>query len=345
VRVFSIPVLEQGRVIGAIQMPYPLTEVYRAVDGLRQTLLLLSPFALLIAGIGGYMMTGRALQAVQGITFAARRIGADALHQRLPVQGEDELGQLAGTFNAMLSRIEEGFNTKQNLIVQLNRLIEQQRRFTADAAHELRTPLTAIKINAEITLSHEATAAEYRLALQEINSTSTTLARLVDDLLLLARSDSGQLVRNLIDLPLQEPIQIAMAHVRRPDRAPITLQMGEEPIVVQACQDELTRLFTNLLENAARHTPADGKIVVTLKRAGGMAMVTVQDTGTGVAPEHLAHLGERFYRIDSARNREAGGSGLGLSICKSIVEAHRGTLTFASKLGEGTRVTVSLPLL
>lgn len=117
----------------------------------------------------------------------------------------------------------------------------------------------------------------------------------------------------------------------------------DETLSVRGDFDELTRLFSNLLDNAARHTPAEGEIVVTACRDGNSVVVTVADTGIGIAPEHLAHLGERFYRVDDARARTAGGTGLGLSICRGIVEAYGGTLTFASELGIGTAVTVVLP--
>src|SRR5439155_5332186 len=130
---------------GVVQFPYALAEVNRAVAGLNRTLLLLAPLALLCAGLGGSLLTGRALRPVERITLAAERIGADALHERLPVQGNDEFTRLAATFNGILARLEGAFTTQQDLIARLRVLVEQQRRFTADASHELRTPLTAIK--------------------------------------------------------------------------------------------------------------------------------------------------------------------------------------------------------
>jgi signal transduction histidine kinase len=342
-RVLSLPVPPRGPVLGVLQVPYSLAELHRAIAGLNRTLLLLAPLALLCAGVGGSLLTGRALRPVQQIAHAAQRIGADALHERLPAHGDDEFARLAATFNRMLARLEEAFATQQQLIARLRTLVEQQRRFTADASHELRTPLTAIKANASLTLSGDTRPEEWRRSMEEINTAASAMARLVDDLLLLARSDSGQLARDPIELPLRELVVQAIARVRAPDRAPITLGVEDEALTVHGCEDELTRLFSNLLENAARHTPADGTITVTARREADSVLIDVADSGCGIAPEHLPHLGERFYRVDTARARADGGSGLGLSICRGIAEAHGGEISFRSTPGAGTTARVTLP--
>lgn len=344
VRLISVPFPQSGEVQGVVQVPYALGDVNRAVTGLTATLLLLSPIALVLAAIGGFLLTGRALRPVQQITLAAERIGADALDRRLPTEGDDEFTLLASTFNAMLARLEEAFGTKEKLIIRLSELIDQQRRFTADASHELRTPLTAIKANASLSLSSETDVDELRQAVREIDASATTMARLVEDLLLLARSDAGQLARNPIEIAIQEPVAQAIARVRLPERAPIVLNAPDDPLTVRGDEDELTRLFANLLDNALRHTPADGSITVTISNGPDAALVEIVDTGSGISPEHLQHLGERFYRVDEARARAHGGTGLGLSICRSIVEAHGGAMEFESEIGKGTTVRVVLPL-
>ena len=170
------------------------------------------------------------------------------------------------------------------------------------------------------------------------------MSQLVQDLLLLARSDGGQLGGGRIDLPMREVLELALARIARDAVTPkVRLALPEEDLRVIGNETELVRLFRNLLDNAIRHTPPDGTITVDARRSGSHAVVTVADTGVGIAPEHLPHLGERFYRIDDARSRPTGGTGLGLSICRGIVEAHGGTITFQSRVGEGTAVRVTLP--
>ncbi len=135
----------------------------------------------------------------------------------------------------------------------------------------------------------------------------------------------------------------AIGRVSHRPGAPIRLTPGAEALCVEANEGELIRLFVNLLENAQRYTPPEGSITVSARREGDRLVVTVADTGVGIAPEHLPHLGERFYRADASRARSDGGTGLGLSICRSIAEAHGGWLTIESTVGVGTTVTVSLP--
>ncbi|HLV81250.1 MAG TPA: HAMP domain-containing sensor histidine kinase [Chthonomonadaceae bacterium] len=337
VRALSRPFPVAGPVQGVVQAGYGLTEVYRALAGLNTALLTLIPVGLLCAGVAGTALTDRILRRVRAMSQAAERLSARDLSARLPVLGRDEFAGLAETFNSLLGRLEAAFRQQE-------RLIAQQRRFTADASHELKTPLTVIKGNASMALRGRPSEEAFRQSLQEIDRAADTMARLVQDLLLLARSDEGQLGKDRIELLVQEVLERAIANVANCRHAPITLQIeGESPRVV-GNEAELTRLFSNLLDNAARYTPPDGKITVTARRESGQAIVTIADTGIGIALEHLPHLGERFYRVDPSRTHQDGGTGLGLSICKSIVEAHGGTLSFASAPGAGTVVTVMLPV-
>ena len=173
------------------------------------------------------------------------------------------------------------------------------------------------------------------------------MSRLVRDLLLLARSDAGQLGRNRIELFVREVLERAVAGIRvaHPDRD-IRLDIADESLTLVGNEEELVRLFTNVLDNAVRYTPSSGSIrVAAFAAPGNQIHIRVADTGIGIAPEHLPHLGERFYRVDPARTRSDGGTGLGLSICRGIVEAHGGMLTIASVPGEGTSVTVLLSCL
>jgi signal transduction histidine kinase len=327
---------EQRRINGVLQAARPLTEVEWAIGQLTRTLLTFIPFGLLVAGAGGAFLTSRALRPVRHITQAASRIEAQDLSQRLPVAGGDEFAHLAATFNGLLGRLERAF--------------EQQRRFTADASHELRTPLAAIKVHTSLALRGERTPAQYRQTLQTVDRATDTATRIVQDLLLLARSDTQRLDLNLVPTPLPDVLLRAVQSVETALPAPnclpappVAVTLSQPALRVCGDAHHLVRLFTNLLENAVRHTPPDGRVQITASACGGQVTVDVEDTGEGIAPEDLPHVCERFFRADDSRTRASGGTGLGLAICKSIVEAHGGRLTLESEVGKGTRARVILP--
>jgi signal transduction histidine kinase len=302
-RILSIPIERRGRVEEVIQLAYPLDGVLAEIDALTSTLLALVPFGLLAAGLGGAFLTGRALRPVREIAGTAARLGASDLSERLRVSGRDEFSELSTSINAMLARLEEAF--------------DRQRRFTADASHELRTPLSIIKANTSLALEHPWTEERYREFLAAIDTAAGRQGRIVEELLFLARADAGALARDVGPVCLIEALEeaaeagalwaIAAGAQRAPPR--IRLEAIDPALVVSGSGSELTRLFTNLLENAVRHLP---------------------------------HLGERFYRVDAARS--AGTGGTGLAICRSITEAHGGRMTIESKAGEGTAVRIRLLL-
>ncbi|HEY3268681.1 MAG TPA: ATP-binding protein [Armatimonadota bacterium] len=343
IRVITWPLPPDMAPARVVQIPYPLAEVNRVLDGLNGALLLLAPLALLFAGAVGTLVTGRALGPVRRITRTAGAISAQDLSQRLPVTGHDEFADLAVTINGMLGRLELSFSEQDRLVERLRRLVEQQRRFTADASHELRTPLTVIQANASLALGSPASAEEWRQSAEEIDRAAHAAGRLVEDLLLLARADADQLARSRSDLPVRELVKQA-ADMAAGAGGPSICMDGVDPgLCVYGNEYELVRLFANLLRNAVRYTPKDGAVTVSAIADGPNVAISVADTGPGIAAEHLPHLGERFYRVDPARSRRDGGVGLGLSIAKGIAEAHGGALAFASSLGHGTTVTVKLP--
>lgn len=336
-RVYTLPISREGERIGVMQLAFPLTEVSVLQRGLTLILLLLAPLALLAAGLGGMFLTDRMLRPIREITRTADALNAEDLSLRLPVTGGDEFAHLATTMNRMLARLQGAFT-------RLEDAVEQERRFTSDASHELRTPLTAIKANTTLALRGERTPEQYRTALQAADRAADMMNRMVQDLLLLARSDSGQLaitprMRAPEDL-FREAIEMlgeseGLARVRIADIDP-KLRLWGDP-------HHLTRLLVNLLENALRHLTPTGEITMGAHMVGTATVLTVTDTGEGIAPEHLPHITERFYRVDTSRARQHGGTGLGLAICQSIVDAHHGTMTISSTPGTGTTVTISLP--
>ena len=336
-RVFTMPLQRDGQRIGVVQIAHPLTDVYVLQRGLTLIVLLLAPLALLAAGLGGLFLTGRMMRPLREITRTADDLNAEDLSCRLPVSGDDEFAHLANTINRMLARLQGAFT-------RLEDAVEQERRFTSDASHELRTPLTAIKANTSLALRGERTPEQYRTALQAADRAADMMNRMVQDLLLLARSDSGQLAITPQTIEpgelFREAIKLVgvtegQATVRVADLDP-ALRLWGDP-------HHLARLLVNLLENALRHTPATGVVTLDAHALGVGAALTVSDTGEGISPEHLTHITERFYRVDTARARKHGGTGLGLAICQSIVDAHQGRMEFRSTLGVGTTVTVTLP--
>jgi two-component system OmpR family sensor kinase len=284
----------------------------------------------LCAGLG-WFLAAKAMQPVDRMTRAAHAIGSAAdLSQRVPVPEErDEIGRLALTFNEMLSRLQQAFST--------------QRQFLADASHELRSPLTAIRANVEtLRRGGETDPVERDETLRVVEREVGRMGRLVDDLLSLARADAGQEpVRTRLSL---DALLLEVYHQQRPLAGRVRLTLGEfEPVEIDGDPDRLKQLLLNLVDNALRHTPAGGTVTLDLIHRDSEAVVRVRDTGPGISPEHLPHIFERFYRIDSARTREAGGTGLGLAISREIAEAHGGRIEVESTIGTGTTFTVVLP--
>ena len=317
-----------------IQMARPLADLEWSINRLTRTLLLLIAPFLVFAGLGGAFLASRVLRPVRAMARAAGAIEGQNLSGRLPVSGGDEFADLARTFNGLLGRIDEAF--------------ARQKRFTGDASHELRTPLAVICAHTSLVLgsSAERTPEQYRKTLTAVDKAAQSATRLVQDLLLLARADTDRLEisKELVLLAplLRDAVQAVQMASAGPAAAieiaagPALMAWGDAPY--------LTRLVTNLVENAVRHTPQNGNIKVTAQEKNNALHLSVEDTGEGIAPEHLPHLGERFYRADDSRNRASGGSGLGLALCKNIAEAHGGTLAIESGIGVGTCVTVVLPL-
>ena len=334
VRLLTRSIKVPGQVPVVIQATFPLAEMERATHSLDITLLTIIPLVVALAGGGGAFLTARALSPVRQIARTADTIGAKDLSMRLPVAADDEFAQLSRTFNAMLSRLESSF--------------QQQRRFTSDASHELKSPLTIIKANTSLALRTDRDPEEYDKRLQAIDRAANHMRILVDDLLLLARSDEANIAVERVPVELRSLALEAVELVHQPGSISIALldpvSSEKTTAFTSGTRNELLRVLKNLLENAVQHTPAEGSVTLSVTTSGNRGIVEVSDTGEGIPAEHIPHLCERFYRVDTSRARTRGGSGLGLAICKSIVEAHGGQIHFQSTPGVGTRVTVSLPL-
>ena len=296
---------------------------------LDRVLLMLLPVGLLAAGAGGALLTAQSLRPVQRITAAAERIQAENLSERLPVLGRDEYADLSVTLNAMLGRLQSAF--------------EEQRRFTSDASHELKTPLTAIKAKTSVALTRPRSAEAYRETVSAVDSMADQMTALVQSLLQLAQADAGRVGRDRCRVTVRDIIEMGMDLTPPRDGPAILVDIPEPSPAVCGSPSELARVISNLAENARRHTPPAGRVLISASERPGQVEIVVSDTGEGIAPEHLPHLGERFYRVDTVRGRADGGTGLGLAICKSIVDAHGGQMWVESRVGSGTAVHVQLP--
>ncbi len=312
----------------------PLDATEASLRRVRLLLLWSTPVVLLMASLGGYWISRRALAPVDEITRAARSIGIQNLSERLAVPATgDEIERLSATWNDMLARLEAA--------------VKRLSQFTADASHELRTPIALIRTTAELTLRRERSAETYREALRQVMAESERTARMVEDLLLLARADAG-----LPSLPL-ERMELAplvrdvcqqgqiLAEARQ---LQISTVAPDDPVYVEANDPALRRMLLLLLDNAVKYTPAGGRITLSVDRDSEGTTVAVRDTGIGIPNTALPHVFERFYRVDESRSRDAGGTGLGLSIAKWIAERHHASLEAESVVGQGSVFRIRFPL-
>ncbi|MHB8635600.1 MAG: sensor histidine kinase [Fimbriimonadaceae bacterium] len=344
VRLYTRPQFQGGRVAAVIQVPYDTSDILRSLANLRMVLLtLVIPLGVLLGGLAGMFLVGSLIRPLREMRFKAEAMSANNLSDRLPVSGEDEFAGLAVTLNAMLGRLEAAFEQEQATLRQLEASIEQQRRFTADASHELKTPLAVIKANAGLVLHMEGSKADYRESVQSIDDAATRMNRLVADLLVLARADAGRLKQAFSRCSLGAIVSDAIRQLPESDGR-IEASIPPDDVVVEGSAEELTRVFVNLIDNALRHSPSGSPVQVDVARRDNLASVSVKDAGPGIAPEHLEHLFDRFYRVDESRTSQAGGTGLGLAICKGVVQAHGGQISVSSMVGLGTTFTVLLPI-
>ena len=333
-RFLSRPVEIRGQRY-TVQVAAPMGELLEATRRFQLALWVVIPGVLLVACAGGYWMSRRALAPVERIIDDTDAIGARNLERRLQVpQTRDELERLSRTINSMLDRLEAAF-----------RRITQ---FTADASHELRTPTALVRTTAELALRKKRAPAEYEQALQQILSESERTTVLIDNLLTLARADSGREGLKLESVDLSAAMEEPVAAARKLAEArglSFEARLPEGPCPVIGDAAALRRLAMLLIDNAMKYTPAPGSVGVAVENRGGSAVLEVRDSGIGISPEDLPHIFERFYRADKARSREAGGAGLGLSIAQWIAIAHNGRIEVASAPEGGTTFRVSIPVI
>ena len=334
VRVLYAPLNVNGTVRAVVQVGESLRPMERTLARTKRLLLLAGMVALAGGLVGGWLVTRQALKPVGRLTNAVARIAATGkFDQRAPAgTANDEVGRLAATFNALLERITQ--------------LVDRQRALVADTSHELRNPLMVARGNLEL-LAHDLPADARRLAARDAIEEVDRMTRLVADLLFLADADTDKSIAHeaidLDDIMSEAYLDAVRISVREDGMREVKLERNDE-VTVRGDAERLRQLIRNLVENAIRYTPADGTVSLALRRHGPVAEITVADTGIGIAPEHLPHIFERFYRVDRGRSRALGGTGLGLSIVRQVAEAHGGQVRVRSVPGEGTTFTVALPV-
>jgi two-component system, OmpR family, sensor kinase len=329
-RVLTVPVIDphRERLLGYLQVAR-LLDTLEDYNSSLFTALLFSGLAAIASVVVAVLLTPTMFRPLEDIARAARQITrADDLSHRIPhAHRSDEVGEMARAFNQTLERLERLFQTQQRLL--------------ADVSHELRTPLTAIRGNIDL-MQHFGEADPDSLAAMQ--SDIERMSRLVGDLLLLARADSGAIPLELKPVELDNVLFDVYRQAEQLARSVEVKLSAVDQVCVWGDVDRLKQLVLNLVDNSLKYTPAGGKVTISLEKNSNWARITVSDTGIGIPPEHVPHIFERFYRVDKARNRVQGGSGLGLSIARWIAQAHGGNIGVTSEVGQGTSFTISLPV-
>jgi heavy metal sensor kinase len=333
-RVLSVPitVVPDERIIGYLQLARSLDIVDRALEQLLIVLLTGGLLGILISALIGWAAAGAALRPLGRVTDTALQISrADDLSRRIPMEGavRDEIGRLVIVFNETLERLEN--------------LFEGQRRFLADVSHELRTPLTTIRGNVDLIRRMGKADEE---SLEAVTAEVDRMTRMVQELLLLAQAESGNLplAQETVDLKSLTKEIHQQAQLLAEGRVEVLIN-AQEPIMVVGDRDRLRQILLNLVANALEHTPDGGRIELGLERMEDWSKVTVTDSGKGIPEHELANVFERFYRGDRSRKRsETGGAGLGLSIAYWIARSHDGRIEVESVVGQGTTFSLWLPI-
>ncbi len=316
-----------------IQLATPTSSTQKIVENLTENIILITPVLLFLSIAFGLLASRQPFQIIRSINQITRQITSKNLRERLPLSAAGgEVKDLTETINSMLERLETSF--------------EALKQFTGDASHELRTPLFALKGELEVAIHRERESSEYREIIGNCLERVDSLIKMVNDLLLIARLESQKVLMQ------REPISLAKTvH----DLYDFFAPMAQEKSLVfsiDRCDDvtanvdktTIQQLFSNLIDNAVKFTPERESIVLSLVQQNGAVEFRVKDTGKGIAPEEIPKIFERFYQVDASRSDPARGSGLGLQICKRIVEAHGGTIAIEQNGDRGVTFVVRLPL-
>lgn len=330
----ALPITVNNETVGYLLIELPATQRTAAeqtfINRINLFLFLGVLGAIVLAFLFGSILSRNITNPIRELTKATHEIAGGNLGQRVDVHSQDEIGELAQSFNKMSADLASAANIR--------------RQMTADIAHELRTPLSLIIGHAEGV--HDGVLEPTRETFEIIREEAERLEHLVNDLRTLSLADAGELAVDLQPLDVNDFMRDIHAHyVSLFSQKQITLDLKPVPVMLTANLDpnRFAQVVNNILDNALRHTPEDGQVTLETKQLGNNIQISIQDSGEGVTPEDAAHLFDRFYRVDQARARDDGGSGLGLAIAKSIVEMHSGKIRAESEKGSGLTVVIELP--
>lgn len=346
----TVAITYQGSQVGTVYLnPGPSAEATGEtafLSSVNRSLLLSAGISALLALLLTVILSRRILGPIEALTRAARAMERGDLGQRVRVESGDEVGELARAFNSMAGSLARNEELRRNMV--------------SDVAHELRNPLFGIR--GQVEAIQDGLLEPDAKTMDSIHGDVLLLSRLVDDLQELAMAEAGQLKLDRSIADLSEVIHRAIRAVE-PEAAAkgLTLRedLPEEPPVVEIDPGRIGQVLQNLLRNALGHTPRGGCITISTQDSAPRTQnpeghappithpfveVSVSDTGTGIPPEHLPHIFERFYRVDPSRSRSTGGSGIGLAIAKQLVEAHGGRLWAESEVGKGSTFHFTLPV-
>lgn len=328
-----VPLLDQKQLNGVVYLYLPLTNITDAFNEVRYILLIAGGLFIVLALVVGKMVVNRITGPIHRMEHVANQMALGNFKEKVEVKSRDEIGNLGLALNHMSSALEE---------------VDQQRRdFLANVSHDLRTPLSYIKGYSEAMIEGVVTEEEQQKKyLRLIHREAGRLQRMVHDLLDLAQLEGDSYPLNCMPLPLAQLVEDTMAKYEpflKEKNIFLALDLDPE-VIVMGDEDRLEQVITNLVDNALRYTGEQGKLKISLVQQKDNCVLTLSDTGEGIPEEELQRLGERFYRVDKSRTRKKGGSGLGLSIVKQIIFLHKGNFQIQSQVGEGTDVSITLPL-
>jgi signal transduction histidine kinase len=329
----GIPITLNGTRIGTALLVLPPPDLdpreQRYLDSTNQALLVGAIGAGAAALLIGLLLSRHFLRPLTELTQAISAMRGGELAQQVQVRTKDELGDLAQTFNQMSAEI--------------HRVNQLRKQMTADIAHDLRTPLMVI--SGYLEALRDGTLQPTPERFETMNQEATLLRRLIDDLRTLSLADAGELklvYQSVQPQELLEQIRQSFEPIAQEQQVALKVQVKDNPPGLQVDRDRIMQVLANLVSNALRYTPAGGTVTLSARRTGDLVQLVVSDTGSGIPPDKLKNIFERFYRVESSRQESQGESGLGLAIAKSIVEAHQGTIAAESRVGVGTSMIITL---
>ncbi len=329
-RVFLTPAVKNSQVEYVVQVASPLTSIQTPLDIIKFALFILFPLTVLLTGMIGAFLAKMTLRPVDNMIKTIHDITVENMKLKLKLPGtRDEIEKLAGTFNEMLARLDHAFTSHKRLF--------------EDLSHDLKTPLTVIKGEFEVVLKKKRSAEDYEAVLRSSLEEVDKIIRLAENMLMLASFEAQNIIPDRRELDLNILIQGIVNSMRKPaGEKHIEISLSYDfDMTIKADERQLKQLFINLLDNAIKYTPDNGKINIDARKDKAGVRIKIKDTGHGIADYQIEHIFDRFYRVDKSRTEQ--GFGLGLSIVKSVVDSHDGKIEVESSIGHGTTFNIFLP--